>query len=448
MNSFRHGWLPVSSKMRLVTCVLLGLFLMAVLLTAQGPQLQTPAAAQAGPGFDAKAATDAYLATFKPDQKARSDAYFEGGYWLILWDFLYASALSIILLATGLSVRMRDLAERLTRRKPLVVWLYWAQYTLVLFILGFPLTVYEGFFRERQYSLMNQTFAAWFLDQGKSLGLTIVIGGLIVMALLGIVRRLPGTWHIWGAVAAIVFQMAGALFFPVFVAPMFNRYTLLEDARIRDPILRIARQNGIPATNVYQVNASLQSNRISANVSGFLGTERITLNDNLLKRASPQAIMAVMGHEMGHYVLNHIYKGIAFFMILFALFFVLLRRGLEWSLRRWGGMWRIRAITDPAMLPLAMLILGVIGILATPIQNTLTRVQEYEADLYGLNTSRQPDGFAEAALLLGEYRKLDPAPLEELLLFDHPSGRTRISSAMRWKAENQCLGDAVNPCAR
>jgi STE24 endopeptidase len=267
------------------------------------------------------------------------------------------------------------------------------------------------------------------------------------MALFRIVRGLPRTWHLWGAGAAIVFLMISALIGPVFIAPLFNTYTLLEDARIRDPILRIARQNGIPATNVYQVNASRQSNRISANVSGFLGTERITLNDNLLKRASPEAILAVMGHEMGHYVLNHIYKAIAFYVILYAAFFALLRKGLEWSLARWGDSWGIRGITDPAVLPLAALILGTILFLATPIQNTLTRVQEYEADIFGLNTSRQPDGFAEAALLLGEYRKLDPSPIEEFLLFDHPSGRTRIFAAMRWKAENQSPGDVTRNVA-
>jgi STE24 endopeptidase len=318
----------------------------------------------------------------------------------------------------------------------LVVWLYWAQYSLVLFVLGFPLTVYEGFFRERQYALMNQTFAAWFVDQGKSLGLAIVLGGPIVMALFGIVRRLTRTWHLWATAAAVVFLMIGGLIGPVFIAPLFNKYTLLEDPGIRDPILRIARENGIPATKVYEVDASRQSNRISANVSGFLGTERITLNDNLLKRASPEAVLAVMGHEMGHYVMNHIYKALAFNLILYAAFFALLRKGLDWSLIRWGAQWRIRGTGDPAVLPLAVLILSAIGFLATPIQNTLIRTQEYEADIFGLNTSRQPDGFAEAALLLGEYRKLDPTPLEEFLLFDHPSGRTRIFAAMRWKAEN------------
>jgi STE24 endopeptidase len=430
---------------RLLALVLLA----AALVCAQTqPVLKIPPAAQAGPDFNVEAATKAYLATLSPAQKARSDAYFEGGYWLILWDFLYGAAISILLLATGLSARMRELAERLTRRKPIITWLYWAQLSVALFVLGFPLTVYENFLREHQYGLSNQTFGSWFGDQGKGLGINIVLMGLLLMALFGIVRRLPRTWHIWGAVTTIVFFMLYMLIYPVFIAPMFNKYTLLEDARIRDPILRIARQNGIRASDVYEVNASRQSKRVSANVSGFLGTERITLNDNLLNRCSPQAIMAVMGHEMGHYVLNHVYKLLVFLGILIVLVFVGLRGALRWSLGRWGERWRIRDITDPAVLPLAFLILSVFFFVLTPVTNTIIRTQEVEADIFGLNTARQPDGFAEAALLLSEYRKMEPGPVEEFIFFDHPSGRTRIYSAMRWKAENLCLGDAVNPCPR
>src|ERR1039458_6399770 len=298
---------------------------LGISLNAQPHTLQIPPGAEAGPGFNAESATRAYLDTFKPDQKARSDSYFEGGYWLQLWDLLYGAAVSLLLLATRLSANMRDRAERISRRKPLATWLYWAQFSVISFLLGLPLAVYEGFLRERQYGLMNQTFGAWFVDQGKGLAIGIVLGGLGVMALVGIVRRLPRAWPYAGACLAVVFNMIGALIFPVFLAPMFNKYSLLEDAAIRDPILRIARQNGIPATHVYQVDASRQSNRVSANVSGFLGTERITLNDNLLRRSSPQAIMAVMGHEMGHYVLNHVYKMMAFLTILFVAYFAALR---------------------------------------------------------------------------------------------------------------------------
>jgi STE24 endopeptidase len=431
---------------------LLLVFVLAISLIAQTPAtttvLQIPAAAQAGPGFNAEAATEAYLASLGAERKAKSDSYFEGGYWLILWDFLYGGAVLLALLEMGWSARFRDVAERVTRRKPLVNWIYWAEFSVASFVLGLPLAVYEGFIREKQYGLMNQTFMAWFVDQLKNLGLTAVFGGLLVMAVIGIVRRFPGTWHVWGTLTVVLFLMAAGLVFPVFVAPMFNQYTVLTDARVRDPILRLARQNGIPATKVYEVDASRQSNRISANVSGFLGTERITLNDNLLNRCSPECVQAVMGHEMGHYVLNHVYKDVAFQLILITLIFAGLRRGLEGAMRSWSGRWKIRELTDPAVLPLALLIVSVFGFVLTPVNNTLTRTEEYEADIFGLNTSRQPDGFAQAALLLSEYRKLSPGPVEEFIFFDHPSGRTRIFSSMRWKAENLCGGNGQTVCGR
>jgi len=412
------------------------------------PTLRIPSAAQAGPNFNVDGATRAWLNTMTPEQKSRSDAYFEGGYWLILWDFLYGAVIAIVLLGTRLSARMRDLAERISRFRPIQTFVYWVQYAMVTFVLGFPLTVYEGFVREHQYGLSNQNFGGWMGDQGKALGVSIILGGVLVVVLFGIVRRLPRTWHLWGAGAAIVFLAFVMLIGPVYIAPLFNQYTVLEDARIRDPILRLARQNGIPAKNVYEVDASRQSKRVSANVSGFLGTERITLNDNLLNRCSPQAVMAVMGHEMGHYVLNHVYKGLAFGVIIIVIAFAFLRWGVLWSLGRWGNGWRIRDLGDTAVLPLAALVLSIIFFVLTPVTNTLSRTDEYEADIFGLNTARQPDGFAEATILLAEYRKMEPSPLEEFLFYDHPSGYTRIHAAMRWKAENLCVPEVVNPCGK
>jgi STE24 endopeptidase len=184
------------------------------------------------------------------------------------------------------------------------------------------------------------------------------------------------------------------------------------------------------------MDASRQSTRMSANVSGFANTMRITLNDNLLRRGSPEEIQAVMGHEMGHYVLNHIYKGIMFNLIETVLLFGFLRWGIAWSLQRWGDKWGFHEITDVAVIPLVLLLASIFSFAFTPIDNTMTRTQEHEADMYGLNTSRQPDGFAQAAIHLGEYRKMNPGPVEEWVFFDHPSGHNRIYAAMRWKAEN------------
>ncbi len=399
-------------------------------------QLAIPPAAQAGDQFDALAATNAYLATVPPDKKARSDAYFEGGYWLILWNFLLAAAVNLLLLAGRWSAWMRDRAERLTRVRPLQTALYWVQSLVVTSLLGFPLTVYQGFIREHQYGLATQTFGPWLGDQLKGLALGLVLGSVFVMVIYGVLRRAPRTWWIWASVVSIGFVMFGALIAPVYILPLFNKYTKLADPRITQPILSMARANGIPASEVYVVDASRQSTRVSANVSGFLGTERITLNDNLLNRATLPEIEAVMGHEMGHYVLNHVYQGVFFIGVLTVLGFAFLRSTSGWALARWGGAWRVRGVDDVAGLPLLSLLFAIYSFVLTPITNTYVRTAEYEADIFGLNAAGQPDGEALVALKLGDYRKLDPGHFEEFVFFDHPSGRTRIYAAMRWKAEH------------
>ena len=259
--------------------------------------------------FDVNAAVDAYLAKMPPLERARSNAYFEGGYWLLLWDFLSTVVVMWILLRFRWSMRMRDLAERITHFRSLQTALYWVQFIIVVFVLTFPLTVYEGYFREHKYGLLNQTFGPWMRDQAAMLAVSVVLGGILMAPLFGLVRRLGKSWWVWGAVMTILFLAFVDLIAPVYISPLFNKYTKLQDARIKDPILSMARANGIPATDVYEFDASRQSNRVSANVSGFAGTQRISLNDNLLKRCTLPEIDTTMGHEMGHYVLSHEYKG-------------------------------------------------------------------------------------------------------------------------------------------
>lgn len=409
--------------------ILLGLFLVCCLLLPAGAALAQTA--QTNQAFDPEAATEAYLAKLSPEQRARSDAYFEGGYWLLLWSFLYGLAVYGLLLFTGLSARMRDLAERTTRFRPLRTLLYAFQFTLVTALLFFPLTFYEGFFREHQYGMATQAFPAWMGDQLKGLGVSLVVGGLVLMGLYGVLRRAPRNWWIWGALASLVFLIVGVALGPVFIEPIFNKYTELTDPRFREPILSLARANGIPAEHVYVMDASRQTKRISANVAGLFGTTRIALNDNLLKRTSPAGVESVMGHEMGHYVLNHVYEGILYFGVVLVAGFAFLRWGFGRAIARWGERWGIRGVDDPAGLPLLSALLTVFFFVLTPLNNTYIRTNEVEADIFGLNAARQPDGFAEVSLLLGEYRKLSPGPVEEWIFFDHPSGRNRILMAMK-----------------
>jgi STE24 endopeptidase len=439
-------------KFLMLACLALALFPAAVGSPAQqtpGPgakpatampdEIPIPPAAQPSSQFNVEAATDAYLAEIPASARAKSDAYFEGGYWLILWDFLYGALIYLLLLYFRWSAKMRDFAERITRLKPLQTLIYWVEFLIVTTILGAPLGIYEGYTRERKYGLATQTFGPWMGDQFKGLLVNLVLGGIVMMVLFGIVRRLPRTWWIWGAIVSMFFLIFFVMIAPVFVFPIFNKFTVLDDPRVTQPILSLAHANGIAADKVYEMDASRQTTRMSANVSGFGATMRITLNDNLLRRGTPEEIQSVMGHEMGHYVLHHIAKDLLYFSVVILIFFAFLRWSLEATLARWGERWQIRGIGDTAVLPLVLLLGSLFGFVYTPFSNTHIRTSEYEADMYGLNASRQPDGFARAAIHLGEYRKMSPGPVEEWIFYDHPSGRNRIKAAMRWKAENLSL---------
>jgi len=255
-------------------------------------------------------------------------------------------------------------------------------------------------------------------------------------------QRAPRNWWMGATAIVTIFLFVVVLIAPVFIEPLFNTYRPLLKAEIRDPILAMARANQIPTKQVFEVDASRQTTRVSANVAGFLGTTRIALNDNLLKQCTLSEIRAVMAHEMGHYVLNHGAKLLTYSGIFLAIGFALTRILFDAAVKHWGVRWRVRGISDPAGLPLLALIFGTLLFLATPFLNTIVRVTEREADAFGINTSRQPDGMAKVALKLGAYRKLNPTPLEEFIFFDHPSGRARIRMAMDWKAANLPVGES------
>ena len=425
----------------LLTCLLaLAAFAQAPSPTAPDP---TPVPAPSiAPGTDPATATRAWLDTVPADKRAKSDAYFEGGYWLILWNFLAAAAISIFLLASRLSARLRDFAERVTRFKAMQVAIYGIVYILLTSLLTFPLTVYERFYREHKYGLATQTFGPWAGDQVKGLAFALVALPLLLIVLYAVCRKAPRTWWIWATCVLVAFSLLAQFIFPVFVLPAFNKYTPLDDPALREPILALARANQIPVDKVFVVDASRQTTRVSANVAGFLGTTRIALNDNLLKQCSVAEIREVMGHEMGHYVLNHGVKLTMYAGLFFMVGLALTRFVFDAVVRKRGTAWGVRGIGDPAGLPLLVLILAAYAFLITPLNNTAVRVTEAEADIFGLNTAREPDGFAKVALKLGTYRKLDPSPIEEFIFFDHPSGRARIRMAMDWKAANLPSGES------
>ncbi|MEO8217734.1 MAG: M48 family metallopeptidase [Acidobacteriota bacterium] len=416
--------------------------LSATQLSAQ--PIAPPAAAVSNAHFDAEAATAAYMATLSSEARANSDKYFVGGYWLLLWDFLAGLLVAWLFLGTGLSRRLRDWSEHTTRFRALQTAIYGALYILISTVVLLPWAAYEGYFREHQYGMSNQSFGAWFSDQMKGLAIGLIMGTIAIVVIYAVFRRAQRTWWIWGSLVTIALLIFAVAIGPVYLEPVFNKFKPLAESPLKDQILSMARANEIPATDVYEFDASKQTRRMSAHVSGLFGTTRISMNDNLLHRGSPEEIKAVLGHEMGHYVLNHVYKGMVFFSIIIIVGFAFLRWSFERLQRKSGERWGIQNIGDVAGLPLLIVLFSLFSFALTPVQNTIGRSIEAEADNYGLNVSRQPDGFAQAALHLAEYRKMQPGALEEWLMYDHPSGWNRIHRSMVWKQEHIQDADIVS----
>ena len=245
--------------------------------------MATPLAA-AAQAFDVDAATRAYLDTLQGAARDRSDAYFEGGYWLILFGAVVGALVYWLILHTGWSAAWSERSRRITHRRWLQPALYSVPFAVAGTLLAFPWTIYTGYVREKQYGLMNLTFVQWLAEQAISLIVTIIATAIVFVIIFAVIRKAPRTWWLWGTGATAALLALAIMIAPVFIAPLFNDYTPMSPGALRDEILAMARQEGIPANDVYVFDQSRQTDRISANVSGLGPTVRIALNDNLLNR--------------------------------------------------------------------------------------------------------------------------------------------------------------------
>ena len=386
--------------------------------------------------FDVDTATRVYLAAFNGAARLKSDAYFEGGYWLLLWNAVVGIGIAWAILHFGYAARLSAWSRRVTGGRLFLATLLWA---LIFFaattLIELPWTIYTDFVREHQYGMSTQTLGQWFGDLAKNFAIGTPLTALVVAMVMIAVRRSPGRWWIYGGGIAVAFMAFGIAVAPILIEPLFNKYTPMPASPLREQILEIARGNGVPVTNVYVVDQSRQTTRVSANVAGLGSTARVALNDNLLATHDDAGTLAVMGHETGHYALNHIVVLIISFSAVIMGGFVAVQAAVPAFIRRYPG-WRVEGMTDPAAVAVAVIVLTLYFLVMTPVTNTITRFQESQADIFGLNAARAPDGFARSAIRLGQYRKLEPTPFEEFVFFDHPSGYTRVHMSMQWKAEH------------
>ncbi len=391
------------------------------------PAAAGPEAGEAGPSL-----VEDPLGEVPPDDP-KMESYSHGNYVLYLVDFVWGAALLAIIVFSGLAARLQDLAERLSRSANLKVAVYAVLFTVVTFAGGFPLTIYAGYLREKTYGFANQTFADWLGDRGKGLLVGALLQAIFFVVLYVAIRRLGPRWWVAGSVLAVLFAILVIAIAPVFIAPLFNTFEPLKDASLRSDILEMARREGIPAEEVYEVDASRQSSHTNAYVAGLLGTERIVLYDTMLEKFTPREIKFIMGHEMGHYVLHHVWKTVAFLSIVIVTGFFLVDR-LSRRVIRLRPALRIASLAEPSSLPLISLVLSVFLFFVGPAIATFSRMQEHRADLFGLEATHDPVAAASSFLKFGrlDLDEYHVHPLIETLLYSHPSLTSRIRTAQEY----------------
>lgn len=393
--------------------------------------------------IDPAAETARWLATISPEDLERAVAYTRGGHWLLLWGAIVSIVVAWIIIRTGLLSGIRDRLERRRKRPKLVSLVVGVVYLLMSSILTLPWAIYQSWWREKQYGLTEQPLAGWLGEAALSTGISTVFMGLLIVALYFIIRHAKRLWWAWGAgltAVAIVFLL---LVLPIFIEPLFNTYTPAPDGPMRDSVVELAHRTGTPDDKIYIYDGSKQSDRYTANVSGLFGSARVAMSDVMFAKGADLAeVRGVVGHEMGHYVHMHSLWMAGIMVLLAALGFWLVDRLFPLAKRLLGAS-RVGDVADPAGLPLLAAIGAVIGLLSTPVQSTMIRLIETDADQFSLVHANEPDGLSKALIKTAEYRAPSPSAIEEILFYDHPSVENRIRMAMEWKATHPANSPAT-----
>lgn len=384
---------------------------------------------------DPAAATEAFLQRVPAATRERGDAFGATRYITLPLRIAVLVGSIALILFSGAAGRMRGVAQRISSFRALQDAVFAVQLFATLFVLNLPVETYAGFARFRAAGFSHATFWQWLGDTTlgwATLTLFYVVG---VVAIMALIRAQPRSWTGWAIAVYAVVSAAYVLVLPQYIEPLFNQIAALEEGAAKRSILSLARANGVPATEVFVRDASRQSVLLDAHVSGFAGTARIVLDDNTIATASEPEVRMVMAHEIGHYVLFHIPKAIVFDALVMGCGILLIGWGAHALVARHGARWGIPGLGDIAALPILWGGFLLWGFLALPASNGIVRQQEIEADLFGLNASRQPLALAEFMIRDADTGQLEPSRIEEWAFYSHPSPRSRIFAAMRWRAE-------------
>ena len=381
--------------------------------------------------FDAQAATAAYIDALGTAALAQAQAYTQGNHWLILWGLVVSVLASIVIVRGNLLARLDAWMQgKGSKRRAFVL----SAGTFVLMsLLTLPWDLYAGWWRERSYGRSSQPIGD-FLGQGTlSMLISSLIAALFFVGVYALMRRAGRLWWAWSAALAAVSVAFLLLVSPVVIEPLFNDYKPVPQGEVRDALVVMAERAGVPADRIFVFDGSRQSNNFTANVSGVGGSARIAISDVAFKGASLDEVKAVTGHEIGHYVWGHVWRSVGILSLVTAVLFFLTDRLYPIIARAIGSS---AGIADPLGLPVLLMLVSMLGVLAQPLLNSLTRISEADADRYSLQTVNLPDALATALVKTAEYRYPRPGVVEEVLFYSHPSVEKRVRAAMEWKAAN------------
>lgn len=381
--------------------------------------------------FDAQAATAAYIDALGTAALAQAQAYTQGNHWLILWGLVVSVLASIVIVRGNLLARLDAWMQgKGPKRRAFAL----SAGTFVLMsLLTLPWDLYAGWWRERSYGRSSQPIGD-FLGQGTlSMLISSLIAALFFVGVYALMRRAGRLWWAWSAALAAVSVAFLLLVSPVVIEPLFNDYKPVPQGEVRDALVVMAERAGVPADRIFVFDGSRQSNNFTANVSGVGGSARIAISDVAFKGASLDEVKAVTGHEIGHYVWGHVWRSVGILSLVTAVLFFLTDRLYPIIARAIGSS---AGIADPLGLPVLLMLVSMLGVLAQPLLNSLTRISEADADRYSLQTVNLPDALATALVKTAEYRYPRPGVVEEVLFYSHPSVEKRVRAAMEWKAAN------------
>lgn len=322
----------------------------------------------------------------------------------VLWvvNQLWGLLIPALFLFTGFSARLRTLAFRWGRWWYFGVAIYIVLFLVLNYLIDWPLAFYQSYIRDHAYGLSNQTFQKWLQDSLISLAVGCVMAVAFLWIPYLLLKKSPQRWWLYTALLAPPFLFFQMLISPVFIDPLFNDFGPMEDKALEAKILALAERSGIEGSRVYEVKKSVDTNAVNAYVTGFMNTKRIVLWDTLLAKLNEEEVLFVMGHEMGHYVLNHVTRFIVFIsVVLFAALYLIHRlsqRLLARHARRFG----FDSLSDIASLPLMILLLNLLSLVAAPLILGMSRYHEREADRFGIELTRSNRAAATAFVKLQE----------------------------------------------